>query len=275
VVIDDRFTELPSEPTVLRDLRPPYHACPPSMVKVSPEVINGRLDESDLAVIRERPDAVALRISSLEQAGYETLVTCYGRQFLAIEFMPCPLIVDLTPLEDLPGLRLVDFLWNQRATRLWNLSRTPGLTGLRFEGFSRLHDLHDLQAGASLRELDFGDVTRPASVLESLNPLAALDGLRSLEFRAKRIDDGRIEPLGELPGLQSLTFPANMFTTRQVAWLRAKLPATVESAMLAPVIHSDPSPEEDWDTRDALLVGKRKPFLNSVNHAARIKKPTD
>jgi hypothetical protein len=245
------------------------------MVKVSPEVMDGRLDESDLAVIGERPDAVALRISGLEQAGFESLVTRYGRQFLAIEFMHCPLIADLTPLEDLPGLRLVDFLRNQRATRLWNLSRTPGLTGLRFEGFSRLHDLHDLQAGASLRELDFGDAAWPTSVFESLDPLAPLTSLRSLEFRAKRIDDGRIDPLGELTGLHALTFPTNMFTTRQVAWLRAKLPATVESAMLAPVIHNDPSPEEDWDTRDALLVGKRKPFLNSVTHAARIKKHTD
>jgi hypothetical protein len=65
-----------------------------------------------------------------------------------------------------------------------------------------------------------------------------------------------------------------MFTTRQVAWLRARLPATVESEMLAPVIRHEPSPD-GGDTRDALLVGRRKPFLNSVTHAARIKKHSD
>jgi hypothetical protein len=274
VVIDDRFTELPSEPRIFGDLRPPYHPYPPWMVRIRPKIRGGRLDQSDLAVIAERPDALALRVSGLDQAGLESLASRYGGQFLAIELEHCPLIADLTPLEDLPGLRLAGIFWNQRATRLWNLARTPRLTGLRFEDFTRLHDLRDLAAGASLRELGFGDVAWPSAVFESLGPLAALTGLQSLEFRATRIDDGHIEPLGELTGLQALTFPANLFTTRQVAWLRARLPATVESKMLAPVICYELSPDE-WDTRDALLVGKRKPFLNSVTHAARIKKHTD
>ena len=272
VVIDDRFERQPSEPRAFGDLRPPNHGYPPWMVSISPEVHDGHLDESGLEVIGERPDATALRVSGLDQAGFERLAARYGAQFLAIEVEHCPLIADLSPLEDLPGLRLVTVFRNQRATRLWNLSRTPCLTGLQFTGFSRLHDLRDLQAGASLLELRFGDVTWPSAVFESLDPLAALTGLRSLKFDAKRIDDGRIEPLGKLTGLQALTFPANMFTTRQVAWLRARLPASVESEMLAPVIRYEPSPDDHGDTRDALLVGKRKPFLNSVTHAGRIKK---
>ncbi len=274
VVIDDRFAEMPSEPKTLDDLRPPYHPVPPWKVTVLPKDLPGRLTAADIAVISERPDAIALRISKLDQAGFENMVARYGKQFLAIELEHCPLIADLSPLEDLPGLRLIDISWNQRATQLWNLARTPGLTGLQFEDFTRLHHLRDLPVGESLRELVFGDTMRRSSVFESLDPLAALTGLRSLKFSAKRIDDDRIEPLGTLTGLQKLGFPTSMFTTRQVAWLRARLPDTVRSRTLAPVVHCQPVP--DWDDNtDTLLVGKRKPFLNSVTHAKRISKHVD
>jgi hypothetical protein len=157
----------------------------------------------------------------------------------------CPRIADLSPLEDLPDLRLVRFFWNQRATRLWDLSRNSCLTGLRFQNFTRLHDLRDLRRGVALKELDFGDAVWSTSVFESLDPLAALDGLRSLWFNAKRIEDGRIEPIGELTGLEELDIPTNMFSTRQLAWLRARLPDSVKSRSLDPVeMLKDPSEDE-------------------------------
>jgi hypothetical protein len=200
---------------------------------ISAEAGGGRLREAELDVIARQPDATALVISGLDQETFEYLITRYGAQFLAIEFWKCPRIADLSPLEELPGLRLARFYWNQRATRLWTLARNPGLTGPSFEDFTRLHDLSDLQAGRSLQELAFGDALHSTSVFESLEPLAGLDGLQSLDFNAKRIDDGRVEPIGELTGLTSLRFPTNLFTTRQVAWLRARLPESVKSDALA------------------------------------------
>jgi hypothetical protein len=99
--------------------------------------------------------------------------------------------------------------------------------------------------------------------------------LRSLDFDAKRIDDGRIEPLGELTGLDALTFPTSMFTTRQVAWLRARLPASLQSESLAPVRPVELPLDDHEKAKDVLLVGKRKPFLNSVSDAARIRTHVD
>jgi hypothetical protein len=258
-----------SEPQSFRDMHPAYYQNSPWIVKVFPKGDDRRLDASQLAVIDEHPTARVLWISGLDQPLFERLVAGYGAQFLGLECHKCPLIADLSPLEDLPDLRMVWLFWNQRATRLWNLSRTPRLTGLRFEDFTRLHDLRDLAKGASLHELRFGDALWSTSVFESLEPLAALRDLRSLDFDAKRIDDGRIEPVGKLTGLEELTFPSNLFTTRQVAWLRAKLPASLTSESLTPIRRFEPSLEEN--DKDVLLVGKRKPFLNSVSDAARIK----
>lgn len=271
--IGGELDRIAPEPRSLLDLRRKNRADPSWLVNlVLPEIGGGRIEESHLAAIGENAGARALRISGLDQATFESLVARYGRQFSAIEFWKCPRIADLSPLEHLPDLQLVAFYWNQRATRLWNMARNPRLTGLCFEDFTRLHDLRDLQTGASLEELEFGDVVWSTSVFESLEPLAALSGLRSLNFNAKRIDDKRIEPLGELTRLEALRFPPRQFTSRQVAWLRARLPASLESASLTPLVQLERPLELRGKTRDVLLVGKRKPFLNSVTDAARIRR---
>jgi hypothetical protein len=262
-----------SGPRSLRELRRSHTDDEPWLVNlVLPEIGGGRLEPSGLAVLEERPDATALRISGLDQASFETLVTEYAARFTAVEFWKCPRIADLSPLESLPRLELVAFYWNQRATRLWDLSCNPSLTGLHVDDFTRLHDLRDLEGGGSLRELGFGDLIWSTSVFESLGPLARLSGLERLAFTAKRIEDGRIQPLGELHGLTELSFPSNLFTTRQVAWLRAHLPPTLDSESLSPLRILKRPVEYRGRTRDVLLVGKRQPFLSSVADAARIER---
>ena len=238
---------------------------------VQPEIGGGKFDPGQLSKIEERPDATAVRISGLDQAAFERLVSSYGRQFTAIEFWKCPKLEDLTPLEDLSGLRMVSFYWNQRSTRLWNLSRTPHLTALRVEDFIRFHRLDDLLGGHALKELILGDAVWSKTTFETLEPLASLTGLLSLSLLPKRIDDGRIQPLGSLTNLENLRIPFNLFTTEQIAWLRARLPETVESEALSALLLTTPF-DIDGKQRDVLLIGKRKPWLNSEEDAARIQK---
>jgi hypothetical protein len=171
---------------------------------------------------------------------FEALISRHGSQFSAIQFWKCPRLTDFTPLESLPDLRLVSFYWNQRASRLWDLTKTPALVGLHFDDFTRLHDLSDLAAGDSLVELEFGDAVWDTSVFESLDPLAELQSLRDLKLSAKRINDGRIEPLAALQALRALSFSAKQFTTAQVAWLRARLPDSLRCEALEPMRHLSP-----------------------------------
>ncbi len=191
------------------------------------ELSGGRTRAADLDAIAARPDATALRVSGLDQKTFELLVTRYGSQFDAIYFWKSGRLPDLTPLEALPQLRFVAFYVNHRADRLWDLRRTPRLVGLQFENFTKLHVLDDLAAGTTLQELNFGDALWNTFVFDSLSPLASLTSLKRLSFNAKRITDGRIQPLASLPQLEWLFFPPNLFTTSQVAWLKAHLPGTV------------------------------------------------
>lgn len=262
-----------SGPRDLLELRRASDTQPPWYLDLAqPEIGGGGPDPSKFSAIAEKPSAVALRVSGLDQAGFEQLISSHGTQFQAIEFWKCPRLEDLTPLEDLPELRMVSFYWNQRSPRLWNLTRTPKVTALRFEDFTRLHRLDDLSAGKALTELAFGDAVWSKSTFETLDPLAALAGLRSLSLHPKRIDDGRVQPLGVLTGLMKLSIPTNLFTTQQIAWLRARLPESVESNALSALLRLKKPLDLDGKSRDVLLIGKRKPFLNSNLDAARINK---
>ncbi|WP_162943589.1 hypothetical protein [Arthrobacter celericrescens] len=239
---------------------------------VQPEIGGGRLDVSLLSKIDANPRATALRVSGLNQSSFERLVSDHGSQFKEIEFWKCPKLQDLTPLEDLPDLRMVSIFWNQRATRLWDLARTPRLSALRIDDFTRLHQLDDLYAGQTLKELIVGDAVWDKSTFETLEPLGTLRNLLNLSLLPKRIDDGRVQPLGSLTNLKTLRIPYNLFTTEQLAWLRAHLPEAVESDALAAVLPLKPPLHVGGKPRDVLLIGKRKPFLNSELDAARIRK---
>lgn len=237
---------------------------------VQGEIGGGRVSPEDLTALDGHPHAVALTISGLDQTAFEALVERHAAQFSALHFWKCPRIADLSPLEHLPHLTHVAFYWNQRASRLWNFARTPKLDGLQFRDFTRLHDLSDLREAISLRELTFGDAIWPKSTFQSLEPIGALQSLKRLKFDAKRIDDGRVQPLAKLQQLEELEFPPNMLTTRQVAWLRARLPESVHSTTLTPIRVLQGFKSGSSKDLDRLVIGKRKPFLNSESDAGRI-----
>lgn len=257
------FFEMPDvHPASLFELRSHIGGPRPWMLNlVLPEIGGGKATAKDLEPIADRTDATAITISGLDQGTFELLVSKYGRQFTGIHFWKCPRIADLSPLEDLPQLTQVAYYWNQRATRLWDLAATPNLRGLHFDDFRRLHALDDLAAGPSLEELGFGNAVWATSVFASLGPLEGLTKLRHLTISASRVLDGRIQPLASLTTLETLSFPSNLFTTEQCAWLRAHLPESTTGPILGPVnrLHQ-PLP----DGRDTLVIGKRKPFLNST-----------
>ena len=117
----------------------------------------------------------------------------------------------------------------------------------------------------------FGDAVWTKSVFASLAPLRSLTRLRRLDFDARRIEDGRVQPLASLPSLESLDFPYRMFTTEQCAWLRAHLPDSVRGGALVPV----ESLKKPIGSKDTFIIGKGKPFLNSITDRARIARYTD
>lgn len=232
-----------------------------------PETNGGSFDIAELRSIELAPEIIALRISGLDQPGFETVIERHGQQLRGLCLWKCPRIVDFTPLEDLEHLRHLCIYWNHRATHLWNMAANPDLVALEAADLRKISDLGPLERGQGLRELWIGDKTWPKTRFDSLEPLGFLNNLVRLSVFPDRVTDGRIQPLGELHRLEELHAPSKLWTTEQLAWLRARIPATTVGGVLNASKRFEPQSNDDNDT---LVMGKRKPFLHSVRDADRI-----
>ncbi len=67
---------------------------------VLPDIGGGKLSPGELAKVEQRPNAVVLRVSGLQQQTFEMLVERCGRQFPAIHSWKCPRVADLSAIED-------------------------------------------------------------------------------------------------------------------------------------------------------------------------------
>ncbi|UUZ71715.1 hypothetical protein LP415_23320 [Polaromonas sp. P1(28)-8] len=187
---------------------------------IQPELSGGKITRSEIDALLSRGASI-VTVSGLDQDTFEYMVRRYGEQLVALHFWKCPRIDDFSPLEGVGKLTFAAFYWNQKATRFWNFSRTPSLSGLFFENFKKVEDLADLADASSLRELEFGNGFTGRSVVHSLEPLARLKALRSLAINPSRVLEGGIFPLASLVSLTDLSFSQRLFPVEQIAWLRA------------------------------------------------------
>lgn len=238
---------------------------------ILPEIGGGQQPDS---AFRELGDAGVrvLTISGLDQRGLERVVREVGPSLVGLHLWKCPRIVDFSPLEAMPLLEQFAVYWNQRVERLWNLTKTPALRGLRLEDFTRLHDLSSLAEARSLRQLEFGDKIWDTSTFATLEPVGELSGLRHLRFTAKRIEDDRIEPIARLQALESLWFTPRLFAARQLAWLRARLPDSLHSESIAPFRRLREDGSSILDGKDVIVNGRRGPILDSTKTKVRLER---
>src|SRR5512134_2398812 len=191
-----------------------------------------RIAKAEIDVIREFPNATEVAIAGLTQDTFEYFVRNYGQQFKVIIFWKCPLVGSLKAIESLDQVEYIVYFWNQRAEHLWDFSKTKALKGFCFDDFRRMHDISEVADTPALEDLRFGNRVEPKYILNTLNPIKECATLKNLTFSAKKLLDGKIEPLVQLKQLERLWFPSNLFSTEQVAWLKAHLPDTVVSKAL-------------------------------------------
>jgi hypothetical protein len=226
--------------------------------------------KAEIDVIREFPNATEVAIAGLTQDTFEYFVENYGPQFKVIIFWKCPLVGSLKAMEDLDQVEYVVYFWNQRAEHLWDFSRTKALRGFCFDDFRRMHDISEMAGAPALEELEFGDRVWAKYILNTLGPLQECPALKNLAFSVKKIVDGKIEPLAHLKQVEQLSFSSKLFSTEQVAWLKAHLPDTIVSTVLNAHVTMDKPVMINRKDIDTIIVGKGKPMLSSVADKARI-----
>lgn len=235
------------------------------------DVSGGRVTHVDIDELKKYPDAKEIWISGLTQSTFEYLIETFGQQFRIMHFWKCPLIEDFKILGQLTNIEYLIFFWNQRATHLWDLSKNLHLKGLSFDDFTRMRTLEEIPLAPALEELYFGDKIWNKYIVESLSPLCHAQRLESLIFSAKKVCDNDITPLAQIKQLQRLEFPTSLFTTEQVAWLTANV-QSMNSSVLAPYLKLKHPLNYGDKQKDILVIGKRKPFLNSELDKVRLEK---
>jgi hypothetical protein len=236
------------------------------------DISGGRVAREKIDTLREHPDLTGISVSGFTQASFEYFIHTYGGQFKTIIFWKCPLIGNLEALETLDQVEQIYYYWNQRAETLWDFSKTRSLKVFRYDDFTRMHDLSQISKAPALEELHFGNKVWSKYILNTLEPLKDCPSLKNVALNPRKILDERIEPLAELKKLEELHFSSRLFTTEQIAWLKAHLPASFQSTSLEAFWKIKEPLSIHGKRKDTFVAGKGKPFLDPLQDKARLEK---
>ncbi|MGE7768851.1 leucine-rich repeat domain-containing protein [Peribacillus sp. NPDC096540] len=206
---------------------------------------------------------IKLWIYTVNQNEFNTILSLVNPKMLHIYEMR---VEDLSIIGSLKDVEVMSLDWNLKATCLWDLSKNSSLKSLSIKDFSKLNDISAIQNSTSLELLDLSGGESKDLKLNNLQPLKYLRNLKYLGLSNIKVQDESLEPICGLKELQELEI-SNQFPTEEYAKLSVAIPNT-KCDKFKPYVHlSSPIEEED-----VMVVGKRKPFLNSKVNLQRLQK---
>lgn len=130
---------------------------------------------------------------------------------------------DLAPLRRISGLRSLALIGGTKISSLDWIAEMPPLKTFAIEGFKRVLHLDPLASLTSLTALGVEGSIWTRMRVASLEPLSALQGLRSLFLTNLKTSDESLQPLHSLAGLEVLQIGA-LFPDEELVRLRQALP---------------------------------------------------
>jgi hypothetical protein len=178
-------------------------------------------------------------------------------------------VADLSFLSAIGDLKMLAIEWNTKVSSLSPLADLVGLERLSLSDTPKATDLSPIARLDRLRALDFSGGIWTKNTAETLDPIGRLTALEELRLTNIRVLKGGLRPLASCRGLLRLDL-SNQFDTADYARLSVALPATA-SDHFAPFIPLG----QTVGGKDVMVVGSRKPFLDSTRDAARLKRYVD
>lgn len=186
-------------------------------VRLTPDVIDREMETYP----RSR---TVIELNSITQEGLEHFVRTYGSTYRAIRLSWDGGVKDLSPLGDLPALEHVA-LFSQRCERLWDMSRNVKLRVLTIDSCRKLTAQPSMLETAPALEtvwyLGGAESTHPMTTLQGF---ANLPAIREIRLQDVRLLDRSMEFLASIPTLEVFDFELQMFTTEEIAWMKARYP---------------------------------------------------
>ncbi|MFJ7753439.1 leucine-rich repeat domain-containing protein [Peribacillus muralis] len=174
----------------------------------------------------------------------------------------------LASIEQLSSTEQIHMCWNTKADKLWDLSKNAALKTLSIEDFKKLNSVYELQYNTAIESLRLSGGVWNTLSIDTLEPLKGMTRLNSLSLLNIRVRDESLEPLTQIKSLSNLTL-SNQFPTEEYAKLSIAL-ADTKCDYFQPYVVLD----DTIDGKDIMVIGKRKPFLNSVADKKKLEKYT-
>lgn len=213
-------------------------------------------DMKSIKNLKEIEGIKHLYIINIKQLEFEYLIENYNSCFEFIYFYNMR-ATDLSKLSMLKNIKLLALEWNTKTNRLWDIAKNTNLLELYISDFYKVSTLEDLRNSQTIQKLYLsGGMCNPLKV-ESLEPLSSLIRLKKLSLSNIRVFKESLIPISTLINLEELELP-NQFPTKDYAMLSMKLKNT-QCDYFAPYVKL----EQEIDGKDIMVIGKRKPFLNS------------
>ncbi|RSD28615.1 leucine-rich repeat domain-containing protein [Mesobacillus subterraneus] len=203
-----------------------------------------------------------LWIYTVNQNEFNTILSLVNPKMLYVYEMR---VHDLSIISTLENLEVLALEWNTKTLSLWDVSKNTSLKALSIVDFSKLNDISPLQE-SSLELLQLSGGIWNSLNLHTLHPLRYLKDLKYLGLTNLKVKDESLEPIAELTGLKELEI-SNQFPTEEYARLSVALPNTQCDYFRPYIFLSDPI-----DEKDVMVIGKRKPFLNSKADVKKLHK---
>jgi len=205
--------------------------------------------------------ATRARVVGLRAAHMERLGALLRPKALALYDMQ---VEDLSPLQRLEGLEWLSLTWNTKATSLEPVGDMRGLTRLSISDMPKVRDLEPIRALSGLVALNYSGGIWNRATAATLEPLAGLPALEELVLTNIKVLEGGLRPLARCERLRTLEL-SNQFETADYAYLSVALPEAV-CQHFAPYVPL----EVKGLKADVMVVGRRKPFLDSTRDADRL-----
>ncbi|UPO90161.1 leucine-rich repeat domain-containing protein [Niallia sp. Man26] len=203
-------------------------------------------------------------IYSVNQKEFDLIINSINPKTLYIYEMR---VEDLSSIERLKDLEQLYLCWNPKANKLWDMSKNPNLKHLSIEDFKRLNHIDQLESCYLLQELNLAGGIWTTLNIDTLEPIKQLQNLKVLGLSNLKVKDNSLEPISHLKGLMELNL-SNQFSTEEFAMLSVKLPKT-KCEYFHPYVKLKDVPT---DEKDIMVIGKRKPFLNSTKDIKKLQK---
>lgn len=166
-------------------------------------------------------------------------------------------VEDLSPLLGQSNLSRLAIYWN---TKLIDLSPIRNLTSLQtliLKHTPKAQDISALSNLINLVALEYSGGNWSTNTAKSLVPITRLTNLSELIISNIRIESDGLRPLALCRSLKNLSVNNN-FPTEDYAYLAAHLRNT-KCELFAPWVRL----HQTIGDKDIMVIGKRKPFLNS------------